>query len=239
MKDQYAGNIGDFAKLGLLRYLNISRLGVIWYKNISVEFGSDGKFTEYLYRQNEFGKYDQQLFDYFKNMVFKDQDRKIYRLEKIIRKSATATFFEEQVLNGIRRAEWFGKACKEIDNQNCELVFVDPDNGIDCESLYDSVGEKHVCLQEISELSRYSSLLAYHHLPREKHADHIEKVLNILNSKTNRPVHAIRAGRFSPRAFFLISSNKKLQENFKYFSEKWKRFLITNPNIPYFYQTRQ
>ncbi len=235
MKDQYAGDIGDFAKLGLLRYLSISRLGVIWYKTNSVKFGSDGKFTEYLHKQNEFGRYDQQLFDYLKKMIFEDQDRRVYRLEVIIRRSTAANFFEERVQNGIKREEWFGQACKAIDNQNCELVFVDPDNGIDCGSLYDSVGEKHVCLQEVSGLSRYSSVLAYHHLPREKHADHIEKILHILIERTNKPVHAIRAGRGSPRAFFLIGSNEKLQENFRRFSEKWKRFLITNPNIPHFY----
>jgi len=235
VKDQYAGDIGDFVKLGLLRYLSTCSLGIIWYKTSGIEFGGDGKFTEYLHRKSEFREYDHQLFDYFKIMVCEDRDRRIARLESILRRADTVYFFGKQVPTGIMRKEWFREACNAVDHRDCELVFVDPDNGIDCTSLVDSVGEKHISSWELAELSRHSSVLAYHHLPREPHAEHIAKICNALNRKTNRSVHAIRAGKFSPRAFFLVGDNVILQEKFKNFSEKWERLLVTNSNIPHFY----
>ena len=49
MKDQYVGDIGDFGKYGLLRYLNgrSLRIGVNWY--LTPRDGrTDGNHTEYL-----------------------------------------------------------------------------------------------------------------------------------------------------------------------------------------------
>ena len=49
MKDQYVGDIGDYGKYGLLRYLNGCglKIGVNWY--LTPDDGrSDGNHTEYL-----------------------------------------------------------------------------------------------------------------------------------------------------------------------------------------------
>ena len=49
MKDQYFGDIGDYGKYGLLRFLAKKgiKIGVHWYLTPS-DGSNDGKFTDYL-----------------------------------------------------------------------------------------------------------------------------------------------------------------------------------------------
>ena len=51
MKNQYVGDIGDYGKYGLLRFLagRGIKIGVNWYLTKDDE-SSDGKFTDYLKR---------------------------------------------------------------------------------------------------------------------------------------------------------------------------------------------
>ena len=51
MQDRYAGDVGDFVKLGLLRGLNASiglREGVNWHRAVDESHNADGKHTGYL-----------------------------------------------------------------------------------------------------------------------------------------------------------------------------------------------
>ena len=56
MKNQYVGDIGDYGKYGLLRFLAERgiQIGVNWYltKDEKNKLG-DGKFTDYLEQENE------------------------------------------------------------------------------------------------------------------------------------------------------------------------------------------
>ena len=54
MQDRYAGDLGDFLKLGLLRYLVAAtdgrpalRLGVVWYRVPDEAHNADGKHVAY------------------------------------------------------------------------------------------------------------------------------------------------------------------------------------------------
>ena len=63
MKNQYVGDIGDYGKYGLLRFLANQgiKLGINWY--LTADDGSrDGKFTDYLNQSSE-RVYDPELFD--------------------------------------------------------------------------------------------------------------------------------------------------------------------------------
>jgi hypothetical protein len=54
VQDRYAGDLGDFLKFGLLRWLAppgrsaSPRLGVVWYRTANETHNADGKHIDYL-----------------------------------------------------------------------------------------------------------------------------------------------------------------------------------------------
>ncbi len=63
MQDRYAGDLGDFLKLGLLRWLVApsfgaapERLGVVWYLAPDESHNADGKHVAYLDPQTSAGQ---------------------------------------------------------------------------------------------------------------------------------------------------------------------------------------
>ena len=81
MKDQYVGDIGDYGKYGLLRYLNSCglKIGVNWYLTPG-DGRTDGNHTEYLddVRMRE---YDAELFDAMKLLAFR-KDKSVLLVEQ-------------------------------------------------------------------------------------------------------------------------------------------------------------
>mgnify|MGYP006901767588 FL=1 len=70
MQDRYAGDVGDFIKLGLLRALSPDRrLGVAWYRYPDESHNDDGRHTGYLARTQEFASLDQELFAHLRDVV--------------------------------------------------------------------------------------------------------------------------------------------------------------------------
>ena len=99
MKNQYVGDIGDYGKYGLLRFLTKKgiSIGINWYLTED-DGSSDGKFTDYLKKSAE-RDYDPELFDCLKGIV--DQPDKTV---KMIEGSG--------ILPG---AEFYSEALKEAD----------------------------------------------------------------------------------------------------------------------------
>ena len=231
MRDQYVGDVGDYVKLGLLRGLKAHRLGVIWYKTGGNENSSDGKFTEYLHDlQNK--EYDEDLFKRLKQIVCKDEKRRIERLEKILK---GASFYRQEIQTGENRTIWFRDACEKM--CGCDLVFVDPDNG-----LHDEASEKHISLEEVKHLAKKHSLLIYHHLSRnQNHKTQIEDRLKTLKKEIggSHKISAIRAARGASRVFFLLARKMSFNNNFEKFAEEWKCFLKaknSKRHIPHYYE---
>ncbi len=231
MRDQYVGDVGDYVKLGLLRCLKAKKLGVIWYKTGGKENSSDGKFTEYLHDPKN-KKYDEELFNRLKQIVCKDGKRRIERLEKILKE---ASFFGQEIQRGESRDTWFRNACEKV--RGCDLVFVDPDNG-----LHDEGSEKHISLEEVKLLAKKHSLLIYHHLSRnQNHKTQIESWLKKLKKEIggSHEITAIRAARGASRAFFLLSKKKSFKNNAKKFAETWECILKAKNSkldIPHYYE---
>ena len=76
MKNQYIGDIGDYGKYGLLRFLTEKgiRIGVNWYLTENDE-SDDGKFTDYLSHESD-RQYDESLFAKLQPIVAKGRERK-------------------------------------------------------------------------------------------------------------------------------------------------------------------
>ena len=81
MKNQYIGDIGDYGKYGLLRFLSRHgiRIGVNWYLTKD-DKSNDGKMTEYLKNDDE-AVYDSELFYTLKNIAAKGTLKRIEDIE--------------------------------------------------------------------------------------------------------------------------------------------------------------
>ncbi|SEH21735.1 hypothetical protein [Selenomonas sp. KH1T6] len=136
MKNQYFGDIGDYGKYGLLRFLagHGETVAVNWYLTKDDQ-SNDGNIRDYLTKEKD-RRYDPNLFDVLKRM---SAQNKIDVCEfaalgmipgagyfdKIVEPVvSTLTISEKRAT----RKQWHREAlavCEEYD-----LVFLDPDNGL-------------------------------------------------------------------------------------------------------------
>ena len=137
MKNQYFGDIGDYGKYGLLRFLAQRgiRIAVNWYLTSDDE-SHDGSIRGYLSKENN-RIYDPELFDVLKRMCSSDE-KDVCRFAQHGMIPST-TYFEE-VLDPVLlpsltvsekrivRVRWHQKALAVCNGS--ELVFLDPDNGL-------------------------------------------------------------------------------------------------------------
>lgn len=238
MQTRYIGDVGDFGKYGLLRALigefpNGERklsLGVVWYLVSKHEANNDGKHDGYLNLKNEapkkntarlFRECDPNLYDFLRELRGK---KKLAMTD--INDSAVFpknTKFYDRALS-YDHLRWRGDATKEkrlqdrkgwldgalATTQESEVVFVDPDNGLENDSapMHGNRARKYVYLDELKEfVRRGQSLVIYHHL--NMHSEHAEQVRNRLKAlraslRTGCELVALRYHRGSGRVFFLV-----------------------------------
>ena len=179
MKNQYFGDIGDYGKYGLLKFLaqNDVRIAVNWYltKNEENKPG-DGKFTKYLEKKEEYSKYDKDLFVTLKEMVLPEpgiRDVEQFELKNAI---PNAIYYHDKLnLRALKtvaerkayRKVWHEKAldtCKDAD-----LVFLDPDNGLVEKPKFSKTAEKYILPCEVAAYyKRGQNVVYYCHKGRRK-----------------------------------------------------------------------
>jgi hypothetical protein len=251
MQDKYVGDAGDFAKYGLLRQLlgacsfgQTLTLAVLWYL-VDDEAGvSDGKHTSYL-RDNRIRVCDPSLHDALKILV-DTGNRNVDSIERsgILPPERTVFFSDRLPTSRSRksrdasvveaRQEWFQRAL--IKSRAADLVFLDPDNGIEVRSisLFSPRSNKYVYLNEVAAIAeRDQSLLIYQHHDRTAPAElQIIKVLNKLRQAVpqSRGITSFTFRKGSVRSFFLIFSNSHsdmLRANVNALQNNaWQRYLV-------------
>ncbi len=175
MQNRYTGDIGDYGKLGLLRWLEQAgmRIGVNWYLTPDgKEKNDDGKFVKYLKNQS-FRNCDPQLWEALGEIV-NSGTRKICSLqtEKILK----AVFYDAEMnfcgtTSAARKEErccWHQDALARLSHR--DIVFVDPDNGLMVPS---AIGRrkniKYVLSQELHDYyAAGASVIYYQHKARCK-----------------------------------------------------------------------
>lgn len=189
MQDRYTGDIGDFGKLGLLRKLSARlSIGVNWYLAPDETHNGDGRHIEYL-EKDSFRICDEPLWNALKQIV-QSGERKVSALESAHILSATP-FSEKVPFSGDTKAEreasrkgWHQQALKEL--KDCDLVFVDPDNGLMVPSA--EGGPKSVKFALPSELEDYymqgSSVVYYQHKARRADEFYMKQHQELLASET-------------------------------------------------------
>ena len=154
MQDCYVGDIGDFGKYGLLRWLCGMRdddqplsLGVLWYRTPDKD-NSDGRLTGYLeppdrrLRESNPAEFrrkntrymglrgcDEALFDGLHDLVKVKKNRSVMAVRESGILPAGTIFFEPEVpAVPHKRSAWMADGLHAAMGKH--LVFADPDNGI-------------------------------------------------------------------------------------------------------------
>ena len=226
MQDRYAGDVGDFVKLGLLRSLAQNRnLGVIWYRHHDEDHNSDGRHVGYLEKADRYRHLDPDLFDHLNHRVLKSRS-----ISSLLPALNAVTSFEEYCsfmdapppLRPKLRETWFQRALKAT--TACDIVFADPDNGLvdDREDRKrDKKFGKRLPLSEVAALARDRCAIIYHHNTRRKgghdaEVDHWQKELDM-------KCLAVRARAYSPRTFFIINPDQELISRINMFCQRWAK----------------
>ena len=213
MQDCYAGDIGDYGKIALLRELHRQGLsiGVNWYKTDAVVSmkQDDGKYCipDYL------AAYDADLSSRLRK-IFHSQDgivRSITALEneKFI---DGALYYSEEVPTNYR-AQWHQHALNNL--AGTDLVFLDPDNGmfVPTATASSRKQKKYVLDEEVNDyLSQGQSVLVYQHRPRVNEAVYIDRMMQRFMSLSQdvkrKDIQVITFPRYSVRDYFAISINE-------------------------------
>lgn len=229
MQDRYAGDIGDFIKLGLLRSLSNGRqLGVAWYRYPDEVHNSDGRHISYLKRGGELASLDPELFAHLESVAL--GNRKISALmpalagaissdDSLALASVPAKFRREW------RSKWFSKVLTDL--EGCDIVFADPDNGLvdDADHRKGALKfGKQIPLAEAIQLAEGRCAVVYHHNTRRA-GGHDAEVDYWISQFPMRTL-AVRANAYSCRTFFILNPDAEVEDRVKQFCRMWSKLRV-------------
>lgn len=186
MKDQYFGDINDYRKYGLLRsIIRVSKFNLLiaWMLTPDEKGTGDGKFISYLKpkHQDKWLRFDQDLYNFLANN--KKREVKLMENSGLL---INATYYSRHITDkASERETWFTDLISQVKNR--DLVFLDPDNGLEVKSKPYGCknSSKYLYWREVDALwSSGKSLLIYQHFPREKKADFIRRMRQTLSEHT-------------------------------------------------------
>ena len=230
MQDRYAGDIGDFVKLGLLRALSPGRqLGVAWYRFPDEGHNGDGRHVGYL--DDPAGKasrLDPELFHHLRSVVRTERSiRSLLPILGEVRSSDASLEIKEIPVNQRRkwRLNWFQSVLETL--SGCDLVFADPDNGLTDDNdrrKGRAVFGKQMPLAEVLALAEGRTAVIYHHNTRRA-GGHDAEVDHWI-SQINMPTLAIRATAYSCRTFFVINQDPIMADRVEQFCARWREMKV-------------
>lgn len=204
MKEQYVGDINDYRKYALLRRLQAGsglRFGVCWMLTPS-DGRSDGNKTSYLGRLDN-AQHDPKLFGLLRSVVADTDDRRLIHIQESGILPRT-TFDNSVVPDPLpARTAWFLEVKASL--SRCELLFFDPDNGLDVPSKQKGAAgsSKYLFRDEVAaSYAAGHSVMLYQHFPREERNGFIARVLADL--RVAAPGAAVWEFRTGNVAFLLL-----------------------------------
>ena len=124
-----------------------------------------------------------------------------------------------------KRHEWLKNAVLTV--KPCNIIFLDPDNGLEiksCKKMSQVKSGKYAYFSEIKKLfAGKNACVIYHHLNHsKKHKDQIKSRLKDLREKIDSTgkIFALRYKPYSPRVYFIISkkaAEKRLKDKIQQF----------------------
>lgn len=233
MKNQYFGDVGDYGKYGLLRYLanNGIKIAVNWY--LTPDDGSnDGKHITYL-EKDDMQRYDTELFLALREMLRAGQRDVLSFEERDM--IPNAVYFNSLLhADGDTRAEkrayrdgWHQealKACKEAD-----LVFLDPDNGAcekEPENAKDSI--KYCYADEIADYYAAGQNVVYYCSKGRRTYEQWEHTKELMKRRIPDAKLAIITFHKGTQRSYIFVLHK---EDFRKYMELIKKFLRQWPKV--------
>ena len=212
MKNQYIGDVGDYGKYGLLRFLQSSgiSIGVNWYLTPN-DGGTAGKHKEYLEDKDERMRgYDPELYDAMRRIAFWE-DKTIGLVERdgilgsahfyhAIMDFSSLPWQEREVA----RTAWHQGALQAL--QGVDLVFADPDNSLSMTQTPAKQGtEKYILPNEIMDyFNRGQQVMYYHHRSRAKEDGWLAEKRQILKCLPDAKLLAMSFRRWSMRTYIFV-----------------------------------
>ncbi len=218
MQDRYAGDIGDYSKLGLLRGLfpvERHRIGLVWYLYPDEQHNDDGRHTAYLDRP-QLCAADPPLARALRRVVASGR-RSARAIERAGMLGRAARYFDERLAPtpvdaaGRRawREGWLERAVAAVDG--CDVVCLDPDNGLEIRSVAKtsrSAG-KYAFHDEVRRFAAGGrTLVIYQHFDRQRsHTAQLDRRLAALRRLVGpRPaLLGLRFRAYSPRAYLIVA----------------------------------
>lgn len=186
MKHQYFGDINDYRKYGIIRCATAAgwRVGVCWM--LTPDDGrTDGGKTSYLDAPTRWNRHDPILYSALASALHIDGGRHV-RLAKSEGIIPEADFVEAIVPDSVdARRAWFATALTELGG--CDLIFFDPDNGLEVRSkpLGARDSSKYLYWHEVGAAwHKRKSLLIFQHFPREKRGLYIPRMMAAVRDQT-------------------------------------------------------
>ena len=239
MQNRYVGDVGDFAKYALLRRLvgrpdeQSIRLGVVWCLFPNETHNNDGRHISYL-DAPEFEGLDDLLLRMLRRIVNSDR-RAVSAVSSSLVFPKGTIFFDAPVIDPksfppsptdrLRyRADWLAR-CLTVAAQ-CDLVFFDPDNGLEVASVpkhHPNAG-KYIYWDEVELFwRRGQALLIYHHLNRTVSADQqVSRLQDQFRSRlSGGSAFPLVFRRGSCRIFWLACGDTEVGQELKHRASKF------------------
>ena len=187
MKDHYVGDINDYRKYGLLRLLSghgALSTAVCWMLTAGDGRG-DGEKTAYLRQPEKYRARDPELFDRLHDLVVLRNARDVQAIEQAGvlpgAKFQSALLADDPEARRRYMDDFLTLA------KGCDLVFFDPDNGIEVKSvpLGRKDSAKYLYWAELKRaFAAGASVLIYQHFPREERASYVAKLARKVTNRT-------------------------------------------------------
>ncbi len=218
MQDRYAGDVGDFVKLGLLRALCGAggdvplRLGVNWYLAPDEEHNDDGQHVSYLRpghtHSASLERCEPDLFRRLSSVV--RSGRSVAALERAGTLPAGSLSFTERLtpMSPAARAAWHRRALDAL--TAADLVFLDPDVGLRV-SPGGSTPHRYATMDEVGDyLRRGQTVVAYDHAGRNEPVSmQVPRRLAQLAEGTGvTPIGCVVARRGTCRFFHVVATEQ-------------------------------
>lgn len=230
MQNRYAGDIGDFGKLGFLKFIEKESLnvGINWYltepatKNENKN--KDGKYK--MSKTNKtFLEYKQCDEKLFKKLEFVCNNKRSVQTIEAQNPLKTRLYYSTKI-DVEHRDEWHAKALKCL--RKCDIVFLDPDNGLEVESAKSSKKKlsKYVLLNEIKDyLDEEQSVVFYNHRSRKQIKEYFNDIYKKLKKITNIKPFSLSFHKGTIRDYIILANlkhlSKLLQAKNKMLDSEW------------------
>jgi hypothetical protein len=231
VKNQYFGDINDYRKYGLIRAILSAtklRMLVAWMLTPD-DKSTDGKFISYLDAPTEWSRHDPELFNALRDALQPNGKRHVDLIEQTDL-LPQAEYFSAIVPDAaVKRDEWFRVLSERA--RASELVFLDPDNGLEVKSrpYGNKASSKFLFWREVEALwSGGKSLLIYQHFVRENRVQYIQRKLDEL--KAAAPGSTVEAFSTSHVVFLMALQPKHQQfhsDIVQAVQDRWKGQIAT------------